>query len=154
LELELYYLRSRVAELEASLPQTSNALPTASFLPDWRNFFCQFSRLQSVQDQTLRGLRELSLPLSAISNYADAIGRLSTQLPDAKPDELGLLLHQLTEQVSRAGALIKSLRERVRYTAPQKRYTELATLLATFLQNQEPEFRLLHVTTSLLIHKS
>lgn len=81
-------------------------------------------RLGTVGELAVGLAHELNQPLSTISSYASG-GLARLRSGTAKPNEMSDALEKIVEQVSRAGEIIRWIREFVRKGAPRREWVDV-----------------------------
>ena len=78
------------------------------------------ARLTTMGQMASAIAHELNQPLTAVSNYAGALGRVLAP-PNGEPDRAREIVERIRQQTARAGEVIRRLREHVAKRAPRDR---------------------------------
>ena len=102
----------------------------------------QFARLSTMGEMAAGLAHEINQPLTAITNYAQALQRLLARPDAADPEDVELALSQIAAQALRAGEVIRRLRSFVKNREAHNEVMEPGRLIAELMTFAEPDARL------------
>jgi PAS domain S-box-containing protein len=102
----------------------------------------QFSRLSTMGEMAAGLAHEINQPLTAITNYAQALQRLMARPGAAEPEDVELALTQIAAQALRAGEVIRRLRSFVKHREAHTEVMDAGRLIAELMTFAEPDTRL------------
>jgi len=102
----------------------------------------QFSRLSTMGEMAAGLAHEINQPLTAITNYAQALQRLMAQPGAAEPEDVELALSQIAAQALRAGEVIRRLRSFVKHREAHTEVMDASRLISELMTFAEPDTRL------------
>ena len=102
----------------------------------------QFSRLSTMGEMAAGLAHEINQPLTAITNYAQALQRLMARPGAAEPEDVELALSQIAAQALRAGEVIRRLRSFVKHREAQTEVMDASRLISELMTFAEPDTRL------------
>lgn len=105
-----------------------------------RDRLMHVSRLSTMGEMASGLAHEINQPLTAISVYAQACGRLIDRSPQAM-EEVRSALEQISAQAIRAGDVIRRLRAMVRQRATQRAVTDCNQLVRDLISLAQPDAR-------------
>lgn len=101
----------------------------------------QFARLSTMGEMAAGLAHEINQPLTAITNYSQALKRMLA-VPDQDPEDIDLALSQISAQALRAGEVIRRLRSFVKNREARTEVIAPARLVSELLALVEPDARL------------
>lgn len=101
----------------------------------------QFSRLSTMGEMAAGLAHEINQPLTAITNYAQALQRLLATAGGPDPEDVDLALSQIAAQALRAGEVIRRLRAFVKNREAHTEVTGVGRLISDLLTFAEPDAR-------------
>ena len=102
----------------------------------------QFARLSTMGEMAAGLAHEINQPLTAITNYAQALRRLLAAPGAAEPGDVELALSQIAAQALRAGEIIRRLRSFVKNREAHTEVTDAGRLIGDLMAFAEPDARL------------
>jgi PAS domain S-box-containing protein len=101
----------------------------------------QFSRLSTMGEMAAGLAHEINQPLTAITNYAQALQRLLAAPEPPDPADVQLALQQIAAQALRAGEVIRRLRSFVKNREARTEVVDPLQLITDLLAFAEPDTR-------------
>jgi two-component system, LuxR family, sensor kinase FixL len=98
-------------------------------LQELQSELVHISRLTAMGEMASALAHEINQPLTAIANYLKGSRRLLESIPDDRVTTVGTALEKATEQVLRAGQIIRRLREFVSRGETERRVESLSKLI-------------------------
>jgi two-component system, LuxR family, sensor kinase FixL len=101
----------------------------------------QFARLSTMGEMAAGLAHEINQPLTAITNYAQALRRLMANPANCDPGDVETALQQIAAQALRAGEVIRRLRSFVKNREARTEIIDPAQLIHDLLAFAEPDSR-------------
>ena len=102
----------------------------------------QFARLSTMGEMAAGLAHEINQPLTAITNYAQALSRMLANPGALDPEDTELALSQISAQALRAGEVIRRLRSFVKNRESRAERIDPARLIGDLMVFAEPDTRL------------
>jgi PAS domain S-box-containing protein len=102
----------------------------------------QFARLSTMGEMAAGLAHEINQPLTAITNYAQALQRLMARPGSADEEDVDLALTQISAQALRAGEIIRRLRSFVKNREAHTEVTDVRRIVSDLMAFAEPDARL------------
>ncbi len=102
----------------------------------------QFARLSTMGEMAAGLAHEINQPLTAITNYAQALSRMLAKPETIDPADTELALSQISAQALRAGEVIRRLRSFVKNREARTEVIDPARLIKDLMVFAEPDTRL------------
>jgi PAS domain S-box-containing protein len=102
----------------------------------------QFSRLSTMGEMAAGLAHEINQPLTAITNYAQALQRLLAAPQGPDPADVQLALQQIAAQALRAGEVIRRLRSFVKNREARTEVIDPLQLITDLMTFAEPDTRI------------
>lgn len=124
-------LFARLAQLQSS-SQDSEGLGQ-NWSEQWQKILMMIAHWQIAQDRTENTVQELSQPLTAIANYAEAASQLLNRAENFPREELQRVLGKLADQVTRSGDLLRTIRNGIRQIGIRRQVCDLEQIVTESL---------------------
>lgn len=102
----------------------------------------QFARLSTMGEMAAGLAHEINQPLTAITNYSQALKRMLASSAEQDPEDIELALSQISAQALRAGEVIRRLRSFVKNREARTEPIAPSRLVSELLALVEPDARL------------